>query len=82
MTSCAAPLNIDIENSVLGTFITAFNCPVVSSTPCANGTEGATPFTTSRLVTPEPSTVLPFGTGLIALRAELRRRMSRQPIAA
>jgi hypothetical protein len=81
-TSCAAPINIDIENSVPGTFITAFNCPVVSSVPCRNGTEGATPFTTAGLVTPEPSTMLLFGTGLIALKAKLRRRKSEKKAIA
>jgi len=74
MASCAAPLNIDIENSVPGTFIAAFNCPAVASTPCRNGTEGATPFTTSGLVTPEPTSMLLFGTGLVALGAKLRRQ--------
>jgi PEP-CTERM motif len=82
MTSCAAPLNIDIENSVPGTFITAFNCPAVSPTPCRNGTEGATPFTTAGLVTPEPTTMLLFGTGSVVLGAKLRRRKSQNPIAA
>jgi PEP-CTERM motif len=80
--TCAAPLNIDIENSVPGTFITAFNCEVFSASTCKKGTEGATPFTTSGLVTPEPTTMLLFGTGLVVLGAKLRRRMSRNPIAA
>jgi hypothetical protein len=82
MTSCPAPLNIDIENSVPGTFITAFNCPAVSLTPCRNGTEGATPFTTAGLVTPEPTTMLLFGTGLVVLGAKLRRRKSEKKVMA
>jgi hypothetical protein len=82
-TACPGPINFDIEGFTNGTFVSAFACgvPVTGGAACPQSPQdntGSTPFTTGGFVgvTPEPTSMLLFGTGLIALGAKLRRRKS------
>jgi PEP-CTERM motif len=79
--SCPTPITMDIHNYVAGTFISASSCAVETPGACAGPASnfGAVPFTragviTTTSLTPEPASMLLFGTGLLAIGGFLRRR--------
>ena len=86
---------IDESGAAGGSFIIGLDCNAGTGTNtttsggtttqggCAtNGDIGATPFTNAGLITPEPTTMLLFGTGLVTFGGMLRRRKSGNPVVS
>jgi PEP-CTERM motif len=91
LTGITLPANgsitIDESGAPVGSFVIGYACQTAGAT-CTDGDQGQTPDTTSGIIdtfvpaTPEPSTMLLFGTGLVALGAKFRRRKSEQKVIA
>jgi hypothetical protein len=83
------PITLDLSGGTqFGDYVISYGCEPSSTgsaqNPCPSGDEGATPFTNAGLVgvTPEPTTMLLFGTGLVTFGGMLRRRKSGNPVAS
>lgn len=75
-------LALNLEGGALGDYIIAYGCQA-TGTPCTpNGNINDTPFTTAGLdgvpntSTPEPGTLILFGTGMLGLAGLVRKRFS------
>jgi len=83
LTGTTPLVGMDFTGIAQGSFVGGYACDTFSATTqCASGSGlGATPFTNAGAVTPEPSSMLLFGTGLVALGGLLRRKKLGNPIA-
>ena len=88
LTGITLPANgsvtIDESGAPVGSIVIGFACQTAGTT-CADGDQGQTPNTTTGIidtVTPEPTTMLLFGTGLVTFGGMLRRRKLGNPVAS
>lgn len=75
-------ITLSVIGGTTGDYIVGYACEV-SGTPCQSGKDGSTPFTTVGLdgappttMTPEPGTLLLFGTGMLGLAGLVRKRFT------